>query len=65
MSKNIDLNQPLNKVGDNYAHYACMRNNEKIVRFILQRNYECFETENERKKKPIDLAKDIKIRVLI
>jgi ankyrin repeat protein len=52
----IDINTPLNFRGDTLLHYACARNNEKLVKYLIGRADTLLTVKNYLKQAPKDIT---------
>ena len=60
----VDINTPLNFRGDTLLHYACARNNEKLVKYLIARADTLLTVKNYLKQAPKDLTHNQEIKRL-
>lgn len=52
------LNESVNFKGDTFLHYACAKNNRKLVEYILKKSQRLANVQNHKGEFPHDLATD-------
>jgi ankyrin repeat protein len=62
---NFFLKERINFRGDTLLHYACAKNNNKLVEYIIKKNPELLHIKNEMEQLPIDLTSDEIIRAVM
>ena len=60
----IDINSAINFRGDTLLHYACFKNNEQLVLYLINRPDILRTKQNYSKKIPADLATNANIKRL-
>lgn len=55
---NFFLKEKINFRGDTLLHYACAKNNNKLVDYILKKNPDLAQIKNELNQLPAELTSD-------
>ena len=64
MGQNFNCNAPINFRGDTLLHYACAKNNQRLVEYLIQLPDQMKSIKNKLQQKPVDLSENDRIKEL-
>ena len=64
LGNDFDPNTPLNFRGDTILHYGCQKNNEKLVKYLVNHPKTLKSSRNNQQKMPKDLTTNENIKKL-